>query len=172
VPDPTFGLVTPSLPALPPSTPLSEITSHLSLLRQNAMRPSPPPNLTISSVGPLGESRGAQPVLPPGGGLAIAAVGRARWEVEWAAEGKIWDMTAEEVERKGTRAVLRCPVGWSGDHRVVSPLLVCEEGIGSRFYLWVAGRCGVDRVHGELEEVRGGAVEMDGDWWMSRRWQV
>lgn len=65
------------------------------------------------------------PVLPPGGGLAICAVGRAKWEMEWKkASGKgIMDMTPEDVERGGMAAVLRCPVGWSGDHRVVSASL-------------------------------------------------
>lgn len=78
-------------------------------------------SLTISSVGALGESRGANPVLPPGGGVAIAAIGRAKWEVEWAnAEGKVFEMDPEGVKAGGTRAVLKCPVGWSGDHRVVS----------------------------------------------------
>ena len=30
------------------------------------------------------------------------------------------DMTPDEVESGGMKAVLRVPVGWSGDHRVVS----------------------------------------------------
>jgi hypothetical protein len=65
------------------------------------------------------------PVLPPGGGLAICAVGRAAWGMEWrlAAGGngrKVWDLSPEEVKDGGVEAVLRCPVGWSGDHRVVS----------------------------------------------------
>jgi len=63
------------------------------------------------------------PVLPPGGGLAICAVGRAAWATEWRLTGKkVWDMTPEEVRDGGMEAVLRCPVGWSGDHRVVSPV--------------------------------------------------
>lgn len=62
------------------------------------------------------------PVLPPGGGLAICAVGRAAWSAEWRPTGKkVWDLTPEEVRDGGMEAVLRCPVGWSGDHRVVSP---------------------------------------------------
>jgi 2-oxoisovalerate dehydrogenase E2 component (dihydrolipoyl transacylase) len=60
------------------------------------------------------------PVLPPGGGVAICAVGRARWEVEWK-KGTERPMTRspEEVGQGGLEAVLRVPVGWSGDHRVV-----------------------------------------------------
>ena len=71
------------------------------------------------------------PVLPPGGGLAICAVGRAAWAAEWRPTGKkVWDLTPEEVRDGGMEAVLRCPVGWSGDHRVVSPLsLFCLEYI-------------------------------------------
>ena len=81
--DPKYGLVTPSLPSLPPSTSISEITTHLSTLRKNPTKPGPTSNLVISSVGGLGESTGAMPVIPPGGPLAICAVGRARWEMEW-----------------------------------------------------------------------------------------
>ncbi|WVQ72270.1 hypothetical protein IAR50_001819 [Cryptococcus sp. DSM 104548] len=124
VSDPKLGLLTPSLPPLPPSTSLASISAHLSHLRQTAARPSLPPHLTISSVGRLGEARGAMPVLPPGGGLAICAVGRARWEVEWKeAEGrtggKVFGMTPEDVARGGLGAVLRVPVGWSADHRAL-----------------------------------------------------
>lgn len=61
------------------------------------------------------------PVLPPGGGLAICAVGKARWEVEWKkGKSKTMDWLPEDIEAGGTEAVLKCPVGWSGDHRVVS----------------------------------------------------
>ncbi|WVR03051.1 hypothetical protein IAU60_000040 [Kwoniella sp. DSM 27419] len=125
VSDPKHGLLTPSLPPLPPSTPLSSITSQLQALRGAPNRASTPAHLTISSVGSLGESRGAMPVIPPGGGLAICAVGRAKWEVEWKlASGvrggkSIWDMDEGEVVAGGTKAVLRVPVGWSGDHRVL-----------------------------------------------------
>jgi hypothetical protein len=34
----------------------------------------------------------------------------------------VFDYTPQEVERGGMEAVLRCPVGWSGDHRVVCRL--------------------------------------------------
>lgn len=76
--------------------------------------------MVISSVGGLGESTGAMPIIPPNGPLAICAVGRAKWEVEWVHRDAGMKSSREEVERAGTRAVLRCSVGWSGDHRVVS----------------------------------------------------
>lgn len=45
--------------------------------------------------------------------------------MEWKATRRekrgVWDWTPAEVEQGGMEAVLRCPVGWSGDHRVVSP---------------------------------------------------
>lgn len=61
------------------------------------------------------------PVLPPGGGVAICAVGRASWCLEPRLGGKrVWDYTPDEVVGGGVEGVLRCSVGWSGDHRVVS----------------------------------------------------
>jgi len=72
-------------------------------------------------VGGLGEAKGAMPVLPPGGGVAICAVGRAAWSLEPRLGTKrVWDYTPDEVVSGGTEGVLRCSVGWSGDHRVVS----------------------------------------------------
>jgi len=60
------------------------------------------------------------PVLPPGGGVAICAVGRAAWSLEPRLGAKrVWDYTPEEVVSGGVEGVLRCSVGWSGDHRVV-----------------------------------------------------
>jgi 2-oxoisovalerate dehydrogenase E2 component (dihydrolipoyl transacylase) len=121
--DPKNGLLTPSLPPLPPSTAITSLTSHISKLRADPTRPSPlgsTPSITISSVGSLGECTGAMPVLPPGGGLAICAVGRAKWEMEYTMRDAGLKASREDVERGGMRAVLRCPVGWSGDHRVVS----------------------------------------------------
>lgn len=123
VSDPKLGLLTPSLSGLDPSSSVSQVNNALSELRAKAARPGPLPHVTLSSVGPLGESRAAMPVLPPGGGLAIAAVGRAAWETEWVlrdggARG-VWNLDPSEVERAGTKAVLKCPVAWSGDHRVL-----------------------------------------------------
>jgi len=36
----------------------------------------------------------------------------------------VFDYTPQEMERGGMEAVLRCPVGWSGDHRVVCRLFL------------------------------------------------
>lgn len=67
------------------------------------------------------------PVLPPGGGVAICAVGRASWCLEPRLGGKrVWDYTPDEVVSGGVEGVLRCSVGWSGDHRVVSLSLVAH----------------------------------------------
>ncbi|BEI83514.1 hypothetical protein CcaverHIS002_0401180 [Cutaneotrichosporon cavernicola] len=126
VSDPKLGLLTPSLSGLDPSAPVSAVNDALNELRARAARPGPLPHVTISSVGPLGESVAANPVLPPGGGLAIAAVGRAAWQVEWAlrngngpSPSSVWNLDPSQVEAGGTRAVLKCPVSWSGDHRVL-----------------------------------------------------
>jgi 2-oxoisovalerate dehydrogenase E2 component (dihydrolipoyl transacylase) len=62
--------------------------------------------LTVSNVGALGAGESAHPVLVPGGGVAIAALGRAKW---------VWD-----VDRSSTgERRLHLPVSWSADHRVV-----------------------------------------------------
>jgi 2-oxoisovalerate dehydrogenase E2 component (dihydrolipoyl transacylase) len=117
---PKVGLLTPSLPPLPPSTPLSSITSHLSAVRASPTAMGQSPSLIISSVGGLGESIGAMPILPPNGALAICAVGRAKWEIEWTMRDGGMKLDPGMVEKAGARAVLRCPVGWSADHRLVS----------------------------------------------------
>ncbi|XAO22468.1 hypothetical protein I312_101239 [Cryptococcus bacillisporus CA1280] len=130
VSDPKYGLLTPSLPPLSPSTPIPILTNHLTHLRQTAHRPSSQEgaHLTVSSVGGLGECSDASPILPPGGGLAICAVGRAKWEVEWVKKegGKVFDLGEEDVKSAGLKAVLRVPVGWSADHRVLEGAeLIC-----------------------------------------------
>lgn len=63
--------------------------------------------ITVSNVGAVGAGEYAMPVLVPGGGVAIVAVGRAKW---------VWD-----VERGDGRGERRFKVGvsWSADHRVV-----------------------------------------------------
>lgn len=62
--------------------------------------------LTLSNVGAIGAGVSAHPVLVPGGGVAIAALGRAQW---------VWDVTKNE---KGERR-LHLPVSWSADHRII-----------------------------------------------------
>lgn len=68
--------------------------------------------------------------------MAIAAVGRAEWGMEWSLpRGKgVFGWTKDQVEKGGMEAVLRCPVGWSGDHRVVS--LLPAPSIGSHSASW------------------------------------
>jgi 2-oxoisovalerate dehydrogenase E2 component (dihydrolipoyl transacylase) len=63
--------------------------------------------LTVSNIGAIGAGESAMPLLVPGGGVAIVALGRARW---------VWDV--ERGEGKGERR-LRMGVSWSADHRVV-----------------------------------------------------
>lgn len=60
--------------------------------------------LTVSNVGAIGAGEFASPVLVPGGGVAIVAVGRAKW--------------VRDEERNGERR-LKVGVSWSADHRVV-----------------------------------------------------
>ena len=61
----------------------------------------------MSNVGGVGAVESATPVLVPGGGVAIVAIGKARW---------VWDV--ERGDGKGERR-LRIGVSWSADHRVV-----------------------------------------------------
>ena len=63
--------------------------------------------LTVSNVGAIGAGDFASPVLVPGGGVAIVAIGRAKW---------VWDV--DRGDGKGERR-LKVGISWSGDHRVV-----------------------------------------------------
>ncbi|KAI0292236.1 CoA-dependent acyltransferase [Multifurca ochricompacta] len=63
--------------------------------------------LTVSNVGAIGAGESAMPVLVPGGGVAIVALGRARW---------VWDV--ERGDGKGERR-LKLGISWSADHRVI-----------------------------------------------------
>jgi 2-oxoisovalerate dehydrogenase E2 component (dihydrolipoyl transacylase) len=63
--------------------------------------------VTVSNVGAIGAGEFASPVLVPGTGVAIVAVGRARW---------VWDV--ERGDGSGVRR-LKVGVSWSADHRVV-----------------------------------------------------
>ncbi|KAJ4488011.1 2-oxoacid dehydrogenases acyltransferase-domain-containing protein [Lentinula aciculospora] len=63
--------------------------------------------LTVSNVGAIGAGDFAAPVLVPGGGVAIVALGRAKW---------VWDV--ERGDGTGERR-LKLGVSWSADHRVV-----------------------------------------------------
>ncbi|TRM63036.1 2-oxoacid dehydrogenases acyltransferase-domain-containing protein [Schizophyllum amplum] len=63
--------------------------------------------LTVSNVGAIGQGDFAHPVLVPGGGVAIVAIGRAKW---------VWDV--ERGDGSGERR-LKVGISWSADHRVV-----------------------------------------------------
>ncbi|EEB89387.1 hypothetical protein MPER_12517 [Moniliophthora perniciosa FA553] len=63
--------------------------------------------LTVSNVGAIGAGDFASPVLVPGGGVAIVAIGRAKW---------VWDV--DRGDGKGERR-LKVGISWSADHRVV-----------------------------------------------------
>ena len=62
--------------------------------------------LTVSNIGAIGAGEFASPVLVPGGGVAIVAIGRAKW---------VWDVERREEGEKR----LKVGVSWSADHRVV-----------------------------------------------------
>ncbi|KAH0838878.1 CoA-dependent acyltransferase [Lanmaoa asiatica] len=68
--------------------------------------------VSVSNVGAIGQGEHASPVLVPGGGVAIVAIGRARWV--WDVSEGVWDATEGRGERR-----LKVDVSWSADHRVV-----------------------------------------------------
>ncbi|KIK59863.1 hypothetical protein GYMLUDRAFT_44337 [Collybiopsis luxurians FD-317 M1] len=93
---------------------LSSQLKHLSYLgRQipSGLTPKEMPKrggtLTVSNVGAIGAGDFAAPVLVPGGGVAIVALGRAKW---------VWDV--DQGNGSGERR-LKLGVSWSADHRVV-----------------------------------------------------
>jgi 2-oxoisovalerate dehydrogenase E2 component (dihydrolipoyl transacylase) len=83
--------------------------AHLGRQVPAALAPADMPRrgatISVSNIGSVGRGTGAAPVLVPGGGVAIVALGRARWEVD-------------VDEHDGARR-LRLPVSWAADHRVV-----------------------------------------------------
>ncbi|KAI0809152.1 2-oxoacid dehydrogenases acyltransferase-domain-containing protein [Irpex lacteus] len=85
--------------------------SHLGRQVPSGLTPAEMPKrggtLTVSNIGGIGDGEGASPVLVPGGGVAIVAVGRAKW---------VWDVN--RGDGKGERR-LKVSVSWSADHRVV-----------------------------------------------------
>lgn len=68
--------------------------------------------VSVSNVGAIGQGERASPVLVPGGGVAIVAIGRARWV--WDVSEGVWNATGGHGERR-----LKVDVSWSADHRVV-----------------------------------------------------
>lgn len=85
--------------------------SHLGRQTPCALTPQEMPKrggtITVSNVGAIGAGDFASPVLVPGGGVAIVALGRAKW---------VWDV--DRGDGKGERR-LKMGISWSGDHRVV-----------------------------------------------------
>ncbi|KAH9020738.1 CoA-dependent acyltransferase [Lactarius hengduanensis] len=85
--------------------------AHLGRQVPNALTPAELPRrggtLTVSNIGAIGGGEGAMPLLVPGGGVAIVALGRARWT---------WDV--ERGDGAGERR-LKMGVSWAADHRVV-----------------------------------------------------
>lgn len=110
------GLYTPTLQGVNTQSiyALSSQLKHLSHLgRQTPCGLSPKEmpkrggTITVSNVGAIGQGDFASPVLVPGGGVAIVAIGRAKW---------VWDV--DRGDGSGERR-LKVGVSWSGDHRVV-----------------------------------------------------
>ncbi|EPQ61263.1 CoA-dependent acyltransferase [Gloeophyllum trabeum ATCC 11539] len=85
--------------------------SHLGRQTPCGLTPAEMPRrggtITVSNVGAIGAGDFASPVLVPGGGVAIVALGRAKW---------VWDV--DRGDGKGERR-LKIGVSWSADHRVV-----------------------------------------------------
>jgi len=76
--------------------------------------------ITVSNVGAIGKGEFASPVLVPGGGVAIVALGRAQWVNELDESDLAGlDVTSGENEAVVGRRKLRMGVSWSADHRVV-----------------------------------------------------
>ncbi|KAJ7268547.1 2-oxoacid dehydrogenases acyltransferase-domain-containing protein [Mycena rebaudengoi] len=124
------GLYTPVLRAVNTRTPyvLASQIAELAALGR-AVPPALTPKhlaggatLTVSNVGCAGCGRWASPVLVPGGGVAIVALGRAEWV--WDVSGGCPRVRAEggdtgyEYAAQGQRR-LKLNVSWAADHRVV-----------------------------------------------------
>ncbi|KAJ7035079.1 hypothetical protein C8F04DRAFT_1233972 [Mycena alexandri] len=95
--------------------------------------------ISVSNVGAAGRGTGAAPVLIPGGGVAIVALGRAEWQLDvserywrndhYASEssagsskslGRFVSEAGEQGEAYGRgERRLKLPISWSADHRVV-----------------------------------------------------
>jgi len=111
------GLYTPTLTSVDSMSPyqiMGRLRRLQSLGRQVpcAIGPSEMPKrggtLTVSNVGAIGQGEFASPVLVPGGGVAIVAIGRAKWVDVVPADGV-----------GPSQRILQVGISWSADHRVV-----------------------------------------------------
>jgi 2-oxoisovalerate dehydrogenase E2 component (dihydrolipoyl transacylase) len=110
------GLYTPTVRAVDTHSvySLAAAVKHLAHLGRQvpcALTPAELPRrggtLTVSNIGAIGAGESAMPLLVPGGGVAIVALGRARW---------VWDV--ERGDGRGERRLV-LGVSWAADHRVV-----------------------------------------------------
>ncbi|GBE78587.1 hypothetical protein SCP_0114760 [Sparassis crispa] len=110
------GLYTPTLQRVDAASvyALAARLRHLSHLGRQvpcALTPADMPRrggtISVSNVGGIGDADHASPVLVPGGGVAIVAIGRAKW---------VWDVN--RGDGKGERR-LKVGISWTADHRVV-----------------------------------------------------
>jgi len=104
------GLYTPVIQAVDTKNPyeiMGELRRFQTLGRQSPAgfsfkeMPKRGATISVSNVGAIGKGEFAAPLLVPGGGVAIVAIGRAKW-----------------VERQGQQR-LEVGVSWSADHRIV-----------------------------------------------------
>jgi len=119
------GLYTPTISyaqSLSMHTLASRIThlAHLGRQVPCALTPKEMPRrggtISVSNVGAIGKGEGASPVLVPGGGVAIVAIGRANWV--WDVSDEFYRPGATHDSVHGERR-LKVDVSWSADHRVV-----------------------------------------------------
>lgn len=111
------GLYTPTLTAVDSLTPFAIMgrlrrLQHLGRQTPCALGPADMPKqggtITVSNVGAIGQGEYASPVLVPGIGIAIVAIGRAKWV----------DVVPEDGVGPSRRRLL-VGVSWSADHRLV-----------------------------------------------------
>ncbi|PFH46892.1 hypothetical protein AMATHDRAFT_68861 [Amanita thiersii Skay4041] len=78
--------------------------------------------ISVSNIGAVGKGEGAMPVLVEGGGVAIVAIGRAKWvwDVEYdGSAGRVYAMGGKGEGRGRGEERLKVNVSWAADHRVV-----------------------------------------------------
>ncbi|KAJ8515292.1 hypothetical protein ONZ45_g7274 [Pleurotus djamor] len=112
--------------------------SHLGRQTPCGLTPAEMPKrggtITVSNVGAIGAGEFASPVLVPGGGVAIVAIGRAKW---------VWDV--DRGDGKGERR-LKVGISWSADHRVVEGAELAAFVECWRSYVETPGRLIADSI--------------------------